>query len=213
MSSLISDIHRENPKGLGSRSPTWLEPILSSGTMELVKRVRALQNYPSPGSLQGKAVSQFDEGSLQERLFDALAEVKILTSQVAMHLDGTWRNQLFRQLNSLHDPSEWEQGDQPIQKSSFAGFIKAMLSINPARRPGLGLSHTGHLIAAWTTGQDRLTIEFLPNDRVRWVLSRYRDDEPERFAGDTGVARLAEGLATYHPEHWFEHAQKKRQLA
>ena len=131
---------------------------------------------------------------LNERLFDALASVKILTSQVAMHLDREWRDKLFRQLHPLHDPAELEAGDEPIQQSSFATFLKAILDINPERRPGLGLSQAGHLIAAWTTGPDRLTIEFLPDDRVIWVLARYVEDEPERFAGQTPVTRLTEGL-------------------
>jgi hypothetical protein len=143
---------------------------------------------------------------LQERLFEALASVKILTSQIAMHLDREWRGKLFQQLDSLHDPDEWEDGDEPIQQGSFATFLKAILSISPQRRPGLGLSSAGHLIAAWTTDQDRLTIEFLPENRVRWVLSRRYGDDIERFAGDTAVARLAAGLAAYNPQHWFTHA-------
>ena len=130
-----------------------------------------------------------------------------------MHLNGEWRAKLFHQLDSLLDPAEWELGDQPLQESSFATFLKAMLNINPERRPGLGLSSVGHLIAAWTTGADRLTIEFLPSDRVRWVLSRRYDDDIERFAGETGVARLAEGLHIYNPEHWFKHADKDNEPA
>lgn len=202
----------------GSRAPdsSWrvlLEPAFSSQTMEITHRIQALQNSPSPGSLRPEADAMLGEKPLHECLFDALAEVKILTSQVAMHLDGEWRGRLFRQLDSLHDPAEWEQGDQPIHQSSFATFLKAMLSINPERRPGLGLSHAGHLLASWVTDQDRLTIEFLPTDRIRWVLSRRYDGDTERFAGDTGVARLAESLAIYHPEHWFSHVKKNHKLA
>jgi hypothetical protein len=145
------------------------------------------------------------ERPIQELLFEALASVKILTSQVAMHLDREWRDKLFSQLDSLHDLTEWEDGDQPIQQSSFATFLKAMLSVRPARRPGLGLSSAGHLIAAWTTGDDRMTIEFLANDRVRWVLSRQYDGEPERVAGEMSVSRLMDGLTPYSPERWFAH--------
>ena len=185
-------------------SQDFYPQAFSSGTRDLATRVHSLRNPLSPGSLLTGLSTASHERPVQERFFDALAVVKILTSQVAMHLDRDWRDKLFRQLDSLHNPAEWEEGDQPIQQSSFATFLKAMLSINPERRPGLGLSHGGHLIGAWTTGEDRLTVEFLPNDRVRWVLSRhYADDDTVRFAGDAGVARLAEGLASYHPEHWF----------
>jgi hypothetical protein len=147
---------------------------------------------------------------LAEQLFDALATVKELTSKVAMHMDGQWRAKLFHQLDSLHDTEEWEEGDVPVQQTSFATFLKAMLSLNPERRPGLGLSSAGNLIAAWTTGGDRLTIEFLPQERVRWVMSRQSDDGPVRYAGDIPVTRLQEGLLKHHSEHWFCRVSKNR---
>ena len=171
----------------------------SEGARLIERRINELVNPPSPASL----TSFLAERPLEERLFDATASVKILTSQVAMHLEREWRDKLFRQLDSLHDPAEWEPEDEPIQQASFETFLKAIVQIKPPRRPGLGLSHGGHLIAAWTKGRDRLTIEFLSKNRVRWVIARYRDDEPEHFAGQTTVSRLADGLAPYDPGYWF----------
>jgi len=188
-----------------------LESAISPQTLAFAQRVQAFTNRPSPASLPAGSKSGSSEKSLQEHLFDALAEVKIMTAQIAMHLDIKWRDRLFHQLDALHDPTEWGDGEQPIQKSSFSGFIKAMLSMNPQRRPGLGLSDTGNLIAAWTTGRDKLTIEFLPSERVRWVLSRLRDGEMERFAGETSVARLEEGLMSHSPEHWFSYVTENYQ--
>lgn len=171
----------------------------SEGTQTMERRVSELLIPPSPASL----TSPIGPRPLEERLFDATASVKILTSQIAMHLEREWRDKLFRQLDSLHDPNEWEPDDEPVQQASFATFLKAIVQIRPKRRPGLGLSHAGHLIAAWTKQADRLTIEFLPDDRVRWVIGRIRDDEPEHIAGQTRVSRLAEALAPYDPEIWF----------
>jgi hypothetical protein len=176
-----------------------LQPAFSIETKCIAEWVDRLRR-PSPASLQSAAGGQ----RLEAQVFDALATVKILTASVAMHLSQESRRKLFGQLDSLHETEQWEPGDKPIHPSSFETFLKALLTIRPERRPGLGLSHTGDLIAAWTTGRDRLTIEFLPNDRVRWVLARDRGNgEPDRFAGQVDVSRLVESLAPYRPEHWF----------
>jgi hypothetical protein len=186
-----------------------LHSALSAETNIIAEWVDGLRK-PSPASLTPKTVVEGQP--LEVRAFDALANAKILTAQVAMHLEREFRERLYRQLDSLHDTDEWEEGDEPLNQSSFQTFLKAILTIKAERRPGLGLSHTGNLIAAWTTARDRLTIEFLPNDRVRWVLARYRDtDEPAQFAGQTNVSELVEGLAPHHPEHWFSHASKNHE--
>jgi hypothetical protein len=188
--------------------PKELEPAFSTETRTIAGQIDALRIGKSPSSITEAPTAEKD---LAERVFESLAAAKILTSQVAMHLERGSRDRLFQQLDSLHDTSEWEEGDEPVHSPSFATFLKAILYLRPERRPGLGLSHDGNLIAAWTTGHDRLTIEFLPNDRVRWVLARYEDDEPDRFAGQTGVTRLAEGLAPHRPEHWFSNEGRQRQ--
>ena len=137
--------------------------------------------------------------SLEDRIYQALAGAKILTSMFAMHLDNDWRRKLFSQLDSLHDPIEWEEGDKPIQKESFITFLRLWLFIRPARRPGLGLSFNGNLIAAWTDGQNRLTIECLPNDAVQWVLSTELGKRIVRTAGDCDVDQLLACLVPYNP--------------
>ena len=87
----------------------------------LRERVAALQNPPSPASLRPSSVAEnYETKTLEDRLFDATANVKILTSQVAMHLDPEWRERLFKQLDSLHDPEEWEAEDKPIPRTEIA---------------------------------------------------------------------------------------------
>jgi hypothetical protein len=200
---------RRSPIALRAGIAPELEPAFSLETKHLARQVDALRYPRSPTSLEQEPLHRKD---LAERLFDALARAKVLTASVAMHLDRARRDKLFRQLDSLHDLAEWEEGDEPLQQSSFGTFLKAMLAVNPQRQPGLGLSHAGHLIGAWTIERDRLTIEFLPNDRVRWVLARYKEDnEPRRFAGQTPVSELTEGLAPHQPEHWFSHEGRQRQ--
>lgn len=173
--------------------------VISEATKQLTKQVAGLQNPASPASFSLAP----KEMAIEERLFDATSSVKILTAQVAMHIDKKYRDKLFSQIDSLHDLDEWDADDKPVKKSSFKTFLKAILQIKPERHPGLGLTYEGYLIAAWTTGSDQLTTEFLPNDRVQWVLTRNIGGETERASGQTAVTRLYECLKPYHPDHWF----------
>ena len=93
--------------------------------------------------------------------------------------------------------------DQPLVSKSFSTFLRTIIHANILRRPSLGLTHDGNLIAAWLAGPDRLTLEFLSNDNVRWVLSCDVDGVRERAAGETPVKRLPEVLAPYSPERWL----------
>jgi hypothetical protein len=172
---------------------------LSNETNESAMRIAALVRPASPGALTVNNTAH----DLKEALFEATASAKILTSQVAMHLTSNWRQTLFKQLDSLHDIAEWQPEDRPVQQASFFTFLRAICQIMPQRIPGLGLSSSGHVIAAWMTCGDRLVIEFLPNDRIRWVASRNLDEGPERVVGQTSIVRLLESLSPYDPKRWF----------
>jgi hypothetical protein len=187
-------------RGAPLMHPDWLPQVISGETGRLMARLRELRLPASPAS---KSTEPTPQTALGEQLYDALARVKVLTSTVAMHLDRAWRFKLFRQLDALHDLAEWEPGDAPVQQSSFAAFLRTMIALQPKRRPGLGLSSSGNLIAAWTEGRDRLTLEFLPTGNVRWLLSYYDDEQVERAAGEAPVRRLTAVLAPYTPAHWF----------
>ena len=141
--------------------------------------------------------------SLEERLYDARALCKIKTSEVAMHLDNEWRVRFFSQLDNLMDIENWEDDDTPVTLTSFTTLLRMLTSIKPGRRPGLGSSSGGNIIAAWTIESDRLTIECLPGDRVRWVLSRVIDGNRESGAGEVTLTRLQAVLFPYNPDRWF----------
>jgi len=171
--------------------------VLSKDTVEIKSRLQQLRSPTAPSLLGSHAES------LTEKLFDATVGVKVLTSQVAMYLDSQWRSKLFNQIDSLHHVDDWEHGDEPLQRESFATFLKAICELKPKKRPGLGLTHSGQLIAAWTAGTSRLTIEFSVSGRVKWIISRTVEDEVEHYVGDTTVSRLAAGLQPHHVEEWF----------
>lgn len=172
---------------------------VSELTKQTSKNITKLTNPPSPASFTFTPSVK----SIEEKLFDATASVKMISSKVAMHLDRNRRNKLFSQIDSLHDIEEWDEEDMPIKDSSFETFLKAILLISPKQHPGLGLSHKGNLIATWGNSQDRLITEYLPKGLVRFVLSRNIDGETERSTGETSISRLYECLAPYQPDHWF----------
>ena len=144
-------------------------------------------------------------GSLQDRLYNALAASKIRTATVAMHLDQEWRTRFFRQLDNLLAVESWDPEDVPPSEESFTTLLRMMLFIR-GRRPGLGATASGNFIATWTEGQDRLTVECKPADQVRWVLIRHLDDDRESAAGETTLPRLFDVLAPYEPQRWFRNA-------
>jgi hypothetical protein len=141
--------------------------------------------------------------TLGEELFDALASFKIRTSSVAMYLDEQWRRRFFDQLDSLLDEESWDRDDKPPSLESFTTLLRMLLMFAPARRPGLGATSDGALVAAWTVGADRLTIQCLRNDRVKWVLSCELDGARESAAGNSSLSNLRQILSPYRPDRWF----------
>jgi hypothetical protein len=143
--------------------------------------------------------------TVEEKLYDALAAFKLRTAAVAMHMDRDWRTRLFAQLDNLLGVENWEHEDLPPSVSSFSTFLRMLLLLRPEVRPGLGASHDGGLIAAWTSGNDRLTVECLSGDMVQWHLAVTIGGERERAAGLTPLRRLVDVLAPYDPRRWFAH--------
>lgn len=179
--------------------------VISEKTRGLSTELAKLRSPMSPSMMPTLSSTTISIGnqSLDEKLFNATSEVKVLTSQVAMYLDPDWRSKLFGQLDSLHEVDEWDDRDLPVKKESFSTFLKAICDIRPKKRPGLGLTPSGQLIASWTNGPNRLTIEFLDNGRVKWVISRQIEGESEQFVGHTQVTRLSESLKPYQATDWF----------
>jgi hypothetical protein len=171
---------------------------VSATSLAVSERLQHLL-LPTPTFAGERAPSQ----SLEERLYDGLASFKIRTSLVAMHLDREWRSRLFAQLDGLLAAEDWQLDDLPPSLDSFSTFLRLLVFIRPARRPGLGATADGKIIASWTEGDDRLTVECLSKDIVRWNLAVTIAGERERAAAETPVARLKEVLHPYCPERWF----------
>ncbi|MBI3186344.1 MAG: hypothetical protein HYZ31_00580, partial [Gammaproteobacteria bacterium] len=201
------------PQGIGATHPSGCSSLMLSKPFtsendgpieEIMRNIRNLESEPSPScAVVSRAISSQKERTIEETLFDARSNVKILISQISMHLKPEWREKLFRQIDILHEIDEWESGDKPINLLSFKLFIRWALQCKAERCPNFGLSNEGNLITSWQADKDRLIIEFLPNDRVKWIVSMRIQDETERSAGLADINRLITILGPYKPEHWF----------
>lgn len=125
-----------------------------------------------------------------ERLFDATAGAKIWAASVAMRLDRSTRDRLFRQLDEIHDEDEWYEGDSPIALESFKSFVRAIIAGVISGKPGLSLTPQGNIIAIWSGEDSRLSIEFQPHNLARFLWRQNVDGDVERLAGTTAITRL-----------------------
>ncbi len=143
------------------------------------------------------------ERSPAEELFDATAEAKIWASKVAMHLPKEVRDRIFRQIDLLHDPVEWMEGDAPLKLNSFKSLVRSLIFFDMKDRPSLALLPNGRVMALWTHGESRLTVDFMNDDMVRWAVATTDHDVTERATGLTHLTRLQAVLAPYDAGRWF----------
>jgi len=141
--------------------------------------------------------------TIEKTLADAVALAKRWTSQIAMRIPSEVKQRIFRQLDRLHDPDEWVEGDKPLDLGSYQSFMRAFLGGIVGGKPGLALSQGGILIAVWQSGDCKLNIEFFPLDKVRYLASRNIEGEIERFSGSAKISSLKVALAPFENVDWF----------
>lgn len=141
--------------------------------------------------------------SLAEKLFDVGAASKVSVNQLAMHFGRGWQQKLFLQLDAVLDSDEWDASDQLLTPSSFTTFLHILLLLRGKRRPGIGISSTGDIVAMWTVDANRLTFQCHADDWVTWIVSRVVDDETHTAAGRTTLPFLFAAIGAFNPEQWF----------
>lgn len=192
-----------------SRGVTLDSPQVASVTASLngVQGAREEKLKPRPSAMlktqSGK--SAFADAPAM-KLFNAAASLKMQASQVSMHLPEYWRVRLFKMLDTLYSPEEWDDNDQTITSASFWTFLRLTLAVGPGGKPGIGASDSGNFIAAWKHGENRLTLEFLPEDKIKWSVAVSREGERYYAAGRSSLAWLMGDLEAYTPKLWFTEA-------
>lgn len=177
------------------------EQLFSSDTNRVFERIRQLEKHVPTSS------HDFIDGpsTVEEELFDARAEAKILYSEVSMHFGLELRERLFDQIDRLHDPDDWEDGDTPIQQKSLKTFLRWFYLNEPEKLPSFGLSDTGYFVASWLSNdnKDRLVLEFLSNDRIKWFVTKFFQNEADHSAGVTDLSRISSSLNPYEIQNWL----------
>ena len=151
------------------------------------------------------------------RVSDRLFNLKVATAEIAMHLETIWRSGLFRQLDDLLDEESWDLADILPSSASFRTFLRLVVELGQPRRPSLGCSDEGNIIASWILDGNRLTIECQSEDRLRWVLVKGEGKHSESAAGTCRLESLVSRLAPYDPGKWFyadgEHSRPRQRSA
>lgn len=177
--------------------------LVRPGFEAVAGRSRWLPTIDKHQEALSRALSGPNYNSDTPTLSGSLAECKRQISRISMHLPVGWFGQLNNQLDLVLDEAEWDPLDPPPRPESYATFLRMLLVVKPPRRPGLGLTAHGNFVAMWTVGEDKLTIECLRQDVVRWWLSRSEGQIRERAAGETVITRLHNVLAPYSPHKWY----------
>jgi hypothetical protein len=188
-------------------------PALSWGASDLSKvvekRISDLQKLTAGAvSMIGKTTDIRPSGSIETQLRSKLVAMKQVLSPVSMYFDPSWRKELIEKLDRFHEPEDWDDDRQFPSESSFATFLRTIIYLHPTKRPGIGLSAQGHFLASWRRGSDRIVIEFLPNDELKWVLSQTVDGDRESGAGVNQIHRLSDLIAGYEPDRFFNDGEK-----
>ncbi|MGE7469778.1 hypothetical protein ACQKLX_10070 [Bosea sp. NPDC003192] len=189
-----------------------ISPV-SDGTASLVDTALAAQTrfrsvdqgtaWVDPAVSPRSRIEVPSKPSDEEAVFDRLVSLKVQASQLSMHLETAWRTGMFGQLDCLLDHDNWHLSDKLPRLDSFRTFLRAVVFNKLSRRPGLGVTAEGNIVAAWTKGKDRLTVECLAQDKLRYTVIKYVGEERVSAAGQAPARLLLRYLQPYEPEVWF----------
>jgi hypothetical protein len=174
-----------------------LEPPISNSLVDQFAGRAA-----SPSGIRGKVL---DASAQEGELFDNRAELKTVTSQVSMHLSREQREDLFKQLDELLDKEAWADDSSLISLQSYRTFLKFLIYWTDVRRPALLVTSAGNLMASWVQPGRRLTIEYLPADKIRAVLYKVGQQpgstETNAYVGP--IKRLDAILLPFDAVAWY----------
>jgi hypothetical protein len=193
-------------------SPKYVMSSTAAGEVasSLEKKMRSLCSIVSGAAAEIAETAETDlnKKSTENQLAIKASSLKVMISKVSMYFENSWRVSLTERLDELLSPLDWDEEDVVPSERSFSTFLRMMIYLHPTKRPGIGLSASGNFVAAWSRKQDRLIIECLARDEVRWVLFRELGDDRESGAGKSQIHRIPEVTAAYEPEKLLQNGDK-----
>jgi hypothetical protein len=129
---------------------------------------------------------------LAEQLFDNAASLKILVSEIAMHLGIRWRDSIRLQIDSLLDIDAWEEESSQVDIWTFRTFLRFVVFSSPTKLPSLGVAQSGTFLASWDHNDQRVSVQFFRGDQVRAVLTKKTTRGKQTAAWQGPVADLAD---------------------
>lgn len=159
--------------------------------------------YTKNRIFQGQMTSRDHLSSISHRLFQAKFQLNVMISQIAMHLTPDVLSKLSDSINDLLEPEAWHEGDNILNPQSYFTFLRFLIFEKTLNLPSFGISHAGFLLGAWLVSSGRLIVEFLPNDQLKWALSRGSANRRERVAATVEICHFRETLAPFNITSWF----------
>jgi hypothetical protein len=145
----------------------------------------------------GTSVSVEDK-SFEQRVFDALVELKVAVAQFAMHLSADQRSNIFSQLDNIINVEDWYEDDQFPSLRAFKDLLAWSIYAEVPQWHSFGVDDDGDVLIAWHTDELTLTANFDGNRLVRWT-SRYRSegDVVAHASGDCSLRQFAKQAKFY----------------
>lgn len=136
--------------------------------------------------------------TFEQKVFDALVELKVSVAQFAMHLSPSRRRTIFDQLDNIINVDDWYEDDEFPSIRAFKDVLAWSIYADVPEWNSLGVDDDGDVLLAWHSDRVTLTANFDGNRLVRWT-SRYRseDDVVGHAGGDCSLRQFAKQARFY----------------
>lgn len=115
---------------------------------------------------------------------------KALLAEYANLIRPAIRQGILAQTDVAFSTEDWDEDDKLPSLDSYRCMLKGLIELAPTSRPNLTISNSGNIVAGWFSDRGRSIFEFLPNERIEWVISRGEGETINRAAGIEPIGRI-----------------------